>query len=54
MRRLLLIAGTLALLAGGAAIEGSGWGLRVYHHDADGKWRVARDSWGSDQPVAAK
>lgn len=41
-------------LAGGAAIAGTGWGLLVYHHDADGKWRVARDSWGSDQPVATK
>jgi ketosteroid isomerase-like protein len=33
---------------GGAALVDTGWGLVVYHHDADGKWRVARDAWGSD------
>jgi ketosteroid isomerase-like protein len=32
----------------GAVVEGSGWGLVIYHHDGDGKWRVARDAWGSD------
>jgi len=36
---------------GGEPITGSGWGLLIYHHDADGKWRVARDAWGSDQPA---
>ena len=41
-------------VAGGAPIVGTGWGLLIYHHDADGKWRVARDAWGSDQPVATK
>lgn len=40
-------------LAGGDPIVGTGWGFVVYHRDADGKWRVARDAWGSDQPVAA-
>ncbi|MCK5943891.1 MAG: nuclear transport factor 2 family protein [Planctomycetes bacterium] len=32
--------------AGGAPIRGQGWGLVVWHHDADGRWRVARDAWG--------
>ena len=27
-------------------VEDTGWGLVIYHHDADGKWRVARDAWG--------
>jgi ketosteroid isomerase-like protein len=40
-------------LAGGAAVEDTGWGLVIYHHDADGKWRVARDAWGPDHPPAA-
>jgi benzodiazapine receptor len=35
-------------LQGGAPRVDSGWGLVVYHHDTDGKWRVARDAWGSD------
>lgn len=33
----------------GDVIKGSGWGLVIYHHDADGKWRVARDAFGPDQ-----
>lgn len=37
--------------AGGDPIVGTGWGLLIYHRDADGKWRVARDAWGSDQPA---
>jgi ketosteroid isomerase-like protein len=41
-------------LAGGAVVEDTGWGLVIYHHDADGKWRVARDAWGSDRPLAAR
>ena len=36
---------------GGAAMEDTGWGLVIYHRDADGKWRVARDAFGSDQPL---
>jgi ketosteroid isomerase-like protein len=39
---------------GGAAVEDTGWGFVVYHHDTDGKWRVARDAWGPDHPVAPK
>lgn len=40
-------------VAGGDPVVGTGWGFVVYHHDPDGKWRVARDAWGSDQPVDA-
>ncbi len=36
---------------GGPKLEDTGKGLNVYHHDADGRWRVARDSWSSDLPV---
>ncbi|MEO5797904.1 MAG: DUF4440 domain-containing protein [Gemmatimonadales bacterium] len=39
-------------IAGGAPMEDTGWGLVLYHHDADGKWRVARDAWGVDHPLA--
>ena len=41
-------------VGGGAPMVDTGWGFAVYHHDADGKWRVARDAWGSDHPPAAK
>ena len=37
---------------GGDPIVDTGWGLVIYHHDADGVWRVARDAWGSDRPAA--
>jgi ketosteroid isomerase-like protein len=40
--------------AGGARLEDTGKGLNIYHHDADGKWRVARDAWNSDLPAPAK
>ena len=36
---------------GGGTSNDSGWGFVVYHHDADGAWRVARDGWGSDRPA---
>jgi ketosteroid isomerase-like protein len=36
---------------GGAPVEDTGWGLIVYHYDPDGKWRVARDAFGTDQPL---
>jgi ketosteroid isomerase-like protein len=36
---------------GGGTANDSGWGLVVYHHDADGAWRVARDAWGSERPA---
>lgn len=38
-------------LADGSVYEDTGWGLMIYHHDADGKWRVARDAWGQDHPA---
>ena len=38
-------------VAGGEAVTDTGWGLVIYHHDADGKWRVARDAWGPDHPA---
>lgn len=38
---------------GGAAVTDTGKGLVIYHHDADGKWRVARDAWNSDLPRPA-
>ncbi len=38
---------------GGATVTDTGKGLLVYHHDADGKWRVARDAWNSDLPRPA-
>jgi ketosteroid isomerase-like protein len=41
-------------VGGGAPVIDTGWGFVVYHHDADGKWRVARDAWGSDHPPAGK
>lgn len=41
-------------LAGGAVVQDTGWGLVIYHHDADGTWRVARDAWGPDHPMPAK
>lgn len=41
-------------LAGGKAVKDTGWGLLIYHHDADGKWRVARDAWGADHPLPSK
>ena len=34
--------------AGGANVIDTGWGLVIYHHDADGKWRVARDAFSTD------
>lgn len=37
--------------AGGAAATDKGKGLNIYHRDADGVWRVARDAWSSDLPL---
>jgi ketosteroid isomerase-like protein len=36
---------------GGTPVEDLGKGLSIFHHDADGKWRVARDAWSSDLPL---
>ena len=40
--------------AGGPALDDVGKGLNVYHRDADGRWRVARDAWSSDLPIPSK
>jgi ketosteroid isomerase-like protein len=37
--------------AGGPDVTDTGKALLVFHHDADGKWRVARDAWNSDLPA---
>jgi ketosteroid isomerase-like protein len=36
---------------GGGTVSDSGWGFVVYHRDAAGTWRVARDGWSSDRPT---
>lgn len=38
-------------VAGGAPVTDTGWGFVVYHRDADGTWRGARDAWGPDHPA---
>lgn len=35
----------------GAVTTDVGKGINIYHHDADGKWRVARDGWSSSLPA---
>jgi ketosteroid isomerase-like protein len=35
-------------VGGGKDVVDTGWGLVVYHRDADGRWRVARDAFGPD------
>lgn len=39
--------------ATGAVSTDTGKGLNIYHHESDGKWRVARDAWSTDLPVTA-
>jgi len=39
-------------VAGGKSVVDTGWGLVVYHRDADGVWRVARDAFGPDHAPA--
>jgi ketosteroid isomerase-like protein len=39
---------------GGVRIEDVGKGLIVYRRGDDGKWRVARDAWSSDNPITAE
>ncbi len=41
-------------LGGGTVVQDTGWGLAIYHRDADGRWRVARDAWGTDHPAQSK
>jgi ketosteroid isomerase-like protein len=40
-------------VGGGKPVVDTGWGLVVYHRDADGIWRVARDAFGPDHPPTA-
>jgi ketosteroid isomerase-like protein len=35
----------------GAVSTDQGKGVNVFHHDADGKWRVAIDGWSSSLPA---
>ena len=37
-------------VGGGKPVVDTGWGFVVYHRDADGVWRVARDAFGPDHP----
>jgi len=39
--------------ATGNVYRDTGKGIIVYHHDADGVWRVARDAWNSDLPITS-
>jgi ketosteroid isomerase-like protein len=41
-------------VGGGKTVADTGWGFVVYHRDADGVWRVARDAFGPDHPPAGK
>jgi ketosteroid isomerase-like protein len=41
-------------VGGGKDAVDTGWGFVVYHRDADGTWRVARDAFGPDHPPATK
>ncbi len=36
----------------GVVTGDKGKGVNIFHHDPDGKWRVAIDGWSSDLPVA--
>jgi ketosteroid isomerase-like protein len=40
--------------AGGAPITDAGKGINIYHRDADGRWRVARDAWSTDLPLPTR
>lgn len=37
---------------GGEVLHDVGKGIMIYHRDSDGMWRVARDAWNSDRPLA--
>lgn len=39
--------------ATGNVYRDTGKGIIIYHHDADGVWRVARDAWNSDLPITS-
>ena len=40
--------------AGTPVVTDSGNGINIYQRGADGKWRVARDSWATDRPLAVQ
>ena len=37
--------------AGGPTLVDTGNGINIYHLEEDGVWRVARDTWASDQAL---
>jgi ketosteroid isomerase-like protein len=41
-------------IGGGKPSIDIGKGINIYHRDADGRWRVARDAWNSDLPIPAR
>jgi ketosteroid isomerase-like protein len=41
-------------VGGGKNVVDTGWGLVIYHRDADGVWRVARDAFGPDHSPSGK
>ena len=41
-------------VGGGKDVVDTGWGLVVYHREADGTWRVARDAFGPDHEPSGK
>ena len=40
--------------SGGVRIEDVGKGVILYRRGDDGRWRVARDAWSSDNPITAE
>lgn len=38
----------------GPALRDIGKGINIYHREADGVWRVARDAWNSDLPLPSE
>ena len=40
--------------ATGKVYRDTGKGIIIYHRQADGVWRVARDAWNSDLPIASE
>ena len=41
-------------VGGGKNVVDTGWGLVIYHREADGTWRVARDAFGPDHAPSGK
>ena len=38
---------------GTPVVTDTGNGINIYRRGADGKWRVARDGWATDKPLAS-